>query len=648
MAAHHHRRLKVLSAQVAIGAGQRRLSPSISTHGGATTADLVIRSARIIDGTGQRAAFVGDVAIKDGVIIQVGGAWPVDSAVEDLDAQGNVLAPGFIDIHTHFDPQICWDGRADPSLLHGVTTVVVGNCGLSLSPCADRHAADRIVGMFGRVEDIRRETFEVAVPFEKWFGRQGSFASFLQHIQPTLNINVAALVGHSAIRLAVMGRASQEREATQQEINAMAALVQDAMAAGAAGVSSSQADRDELGVLVPSAWSSVDERAQLAAAMSRRGLGQENTQRKGVWQEVPELVNVERQIQSIRELGQVSKYAGVMCSFQPLLTLPSDPARSDILGLLEELHASGSRVMAQATPRDFNMSCRLRETSMLLMGIPSWNDTMKITDDEQKLAKFSDPVHQQLLIDDMEKSLRTGSGSRDALGRDGRGAPQSTGIRTSDEDADGSGNTEGGDIHLASCIVGASSLSHPENQKYAGRELREIARTEGKKLGRVVLDISLREGLNAEFRLEGRMNSDKSAVATMLSHPLVQLGASDAGAHVTQFCGTGDTTFFLQRYVNEDQRFSLEAAIHQLTGALSESWGLRNRGLLVVGRAADLVLLDLGRLRNGEQEFVADVPGGARRFTRHAHGFQKVWVNGALVVENDAYTRPNPGCGQLV
>ena len=233
---------------------------------------------------------------------------------------------------------------------------------------------------------------------------------------------------------------------------------------------------------------------------------------------------------------------------------------------------------------------------MLLMGIPSWNEAMKLST-AQRLEAFADPAYASVLVEDMERSLRPGNAARDALGRDGRGAP-------SDSDAEqqhdgGSEPATAGDVHMASCVVG--SVTHQDNLKYVGRELREIASAEGKPVGQVLLEISLRDNLDAEFKLEGRMNSDKAAVARMVQHPLVQLGASDAGAHVTQFCGTGDTSFFLERYVKHDKSMTLEAGIHQLTGALSESWGMRNRGLLRPGRAADLCLFDLDRLENGEQ-----------------------------------------------
>ena len=162
------------------------------------------------------------------------------------------------------------------------------------------------------------------------------------------------------------------------------------------------------------------------------------------------------------------------------------------------------------------------------------------------------------------------------------------------------------------------------------------------------MDISLRDDLRSEFKLEGVLNADKRAVAEIVSHPLVHLGASDAGAHITQFCGTGDTTFFLTQYVLKDKSLSLEQAVHQLTGVLARDWGIRDRGLLREGMGADMNLIDVAKLVNEEQEYVDDMPGNAWRYTRQAKGFAAVWVNGTKVVEDDTYTPLNAGCGRVI
>ena len=187
--------------------------------------DIIIRGGTVVDGTGA-PSHIADVAITDGTIVEVAERI-VGEAHEEIDAHGKLVTPGFIDIHTHFDPQLCWDGLATPSLEHGVTTVFIGNCSLSLAPVRPG-AEGKLVNMFQVIEDIKKRTFDAAVPFS-W----ETFPEYLDFIRPTLGINVAALIGHSALRYYVMGAASQERTATDEEIAAMCQLVEEAMAAGA-------------------------------------------------------------------------------------------------------------------------------------------------------------------------------------------------------------------------------------------------------------------------------------------------------------------------------------------------------------------------------------------------------------------------------
>ena len=280
-----------------------------------STYDLIIRNGTIVDGTGAERR-TGDVAFKDGVIAAVGDVQ--GDAASEVDAGGKVIAPGFVDIHTHFDPQLCWDGFATPSMEHGITTVVIGNCSLSLAPIRGRQGADKIVSMFGVIEDIKKRTFDEAVPFS-W----ESFPEYLSHIRPGLGINVGALIGHSAIRLYVMGAASQERAANEEEIAQMCQLVEEAMAAGALGISSSYVDIDENGHPVPSQFADLNEKIALAKAMAKSG--------RGIWQIVPYFPDLQRELDNIRELGDISLAAGVPCSLQPVLSSPTSPLADEIM-----------------------------------------------------------------------------------------------------------------------------------------------------------------------------------------------------------------------------------------------------------------------------------------------------------------------------
>ena len=542
--------------------------------------DLLIKNGSVIDGTGS-ATKQADLGIKDGVIVSIGQVE--GDALETIDAKDLVVSPGFIDIHTHFDPQLCWDGHATPSIEHGITTVVTGNCSLSLAPIKGKEDADKIVSMFGVIEDIKKTTFDEAVPFS-W----QSFPEYLDHIRPKLGINVGALIGHSAIRLFVMGPESQEREATQEEISKMCDIVREAMQAGALGISSSYVDIDENGDPVPSRFAGFDEKVALAQAMGESG--------RGIWQVVPYFPDMKQQLDNIRELGDISLAANVPCSLQPVLSSPTSPNAEELIEALEKEQARGARVFGQTMPRCFDLNMRLSETSMLLYALPRWKKIMDLPR-EQRLEQFEQQKSE--LVNEM----------KDAKGMSG-----------------------------SIPFLKVGSVKSDENLRYQGQYLGAIAQEENKELGEVILDLSIRDNLDTEFQLQNVINADKQAVAKIVSHPLCHFGASDAGAHITQFCGTGDTSHLLQHYVRETNTFSLEEAIHKMTGELAVDWGLADRGTLEEGKAADIVIFNSETVSVGKEEFVDDFPGEARRYVRKSEGYDVVIVNGAIAYQDGRYT----------
>ena len=543
---------------------------------------LAIRNGLVVDGTGA-APERRDVFVRDGKI-----ASGVDSPERTIDASGRVVSPGFIDIHTHFDPQLCWDGLATPSLEHGVTTVVIGNCSLSLAPVKPEGTA-KLISMFQVIEDIKKPTFDAAVP---WCWE--TFPEYLDFIRGKLGVNVGALIGHSAVRAYVMGAASQERAATTQEIDAMCAIVEDAMAAGALGMSSSYLDMDEQMRPVPSRFAEIDEKLALAKAMSASG--------RGVWQVVPYIVDPAQLLDNIRELGDISLAAGIPCSLQPVLG-SGGRALDDQIQALTEQHERGARVYGQTMPRTFDMNMRLSETSMLLFGYPTWKSIMDLPVSE-RAAEFGDPAKRQALVEEM--------------------VPRENSIF-------GIGHMRVGDVKSG------------ENEQYQGRTVTEIAEAEGKRIGEVVLDLSLRDDLDTEFKLEGVVNADQEAVARLIDSPLCHFGASDAGAHITQFCGTGDTTYLLSHFVRESGTMTLECGVHRMTGEVARDWGILDRGTLEEGQAADIVIFDADRVAITKEEFVDDFPGEARRYVRRAEGFDRVLVNGEEVYGTEGYTSARPG-----
>ena len=549
-------------------------------------ASLLIRNARIVDGTGAPPRN-GDVSVVDGRIAAIGEGLGGEGEV--IDAAGRVLAPGFIDIHTHFDPQLCWDRLATPSLEHGVTTVVIGNCSLSLAPVR-AEGADKVVSMFGVIEDIKKRTFDAAVPFT-W----ESFPEYLDHIRDGLGINVGALMGHSALRYYVMGAESQERAASDDEIAEMCRILEEAMAAGCLGLSASYVDMDENMKPVPSRLADLREKIALAQAMAKSG--------RGVYQVVPYFPELSQQLDNIRELGEISRASGVMCSLQPILSSPQSPVAKESIEALEACRDSGARVFGQVMPRCFDLAMRLSETTMLLFVMPTWKATMDLPH-EERVARFGDPARRQAYVDEMNGMLAMGG---------------------------------------AIPFMKVGDVYSEANEAYRGRTLGEISEAEARSVPDVILDLSLADDLRTEFRLEGVMNADKESVATLIDHPLCHFGASDAGAHVTQFCGTGDTTHLLEHYVRESGRMTLERAVHRMTGEVAEAWGLRDRGTLEVGKAADLVLFDPDTVGLTGEEFVDDFPGEAHRYVRHATGYAAVIVNGEVVRRDGVYTEARAG-----
>jgi N-acyl-D-amino-acid deacylase len=548
-------------------------------------ADLAIRNATIVDGTGA-PAYHGDVAVSAGKIVAVGKF--TGKADKEINAGGHVLSPGFIDIHTHFDPQLCWDRLATPSLEHGVTTVVVGNCSLSLAP-VHAGASRKLIKMFGKIEDIKELTFDEGVPFT-W----ESFGQYLDFIRPGLGINVGAMVGHSALRYYVMGAESQERVATDAEIAQMCELLEEAMAAGAIGMSTSYVDIDENNRPVPSRLADMREKIALCKAMAKSG--------RGALQTVPYLVDPEEQLKNIEELGELSLASGVFCTIAPIVYSPAAPEfYKRNLEKLDEQRARGAKVFGQSMTRSFNINIRLSETSFLLYGLPSWNRIMQLPLTE-RIAEFGNLVARPKLVADADRRLAS---------------------------------------LLRAAIVG--EVYSKSNQEFTGRRLSEIAKSMGKPISEAMLEIAVADGLQTEFQINDFIHADKDIVAQMLDHPSIHIGASDAGAHVAQFCGAGDTTDLLARFVRQFGKLSLERAVHRITAEPADAWGIRNRGRIAIGAAADLTLFDAATIERGAEEFVNDFPGGGNRYIRHARGIDNVIVNGEVVVDAGHYTAARGG-----
>ena len=541
--------------------------------------DILIKNGQVVDGTGA-ARFAGDVAVKDGRIAAVG--QDLGEARQVIDAAGRVVAPGFIDPHTHFDVQLLWDGAARPAIEHGITSVVPGNCSLSLAPIK---AGDRkhVVGMFQQIEEMPPEAFTQA--FE-WTWED--FKGYRDAIEPTLAINVAPLVGHSVIRQWVMGAASQERAATADEIAAMQALLRESLQAGAVGLSTSFVDMDEKGRPVPSRFAQFEELDALCAVLGAFGR---------MLQIVPEFYDIDITIARIDQLAELSLKHNIPTTFSPVFDsayTPNTVPRT--LARVEEQFARGARVWPQMQTRPIDISFSLLRPSLFFARLPRWVRVLRQPLDE-RLAALRDPETSGKMVED--------------AGPDG-------GERMMGELV-----VRGGDAAPAAMI---------------GRSLGEIAKERGESCARALISISLENGLDVAFQAESRGHDQSDRIGPMLAHPLVHIGASDGGAHISSFATYGDTGYLFSEFVRKGGHLSLEQAVKKITLDTAEIWGLPNRGRIAEGWAADLVVFDEATIDRGPEVPVFDMPGDGMRYVRGAVGVDTVVVNGEVAYAAGQYT----------
>lgn len=543
------------------------------------TVDVLIRGATVVDGTGA-APVVADVAVHGGRVVAVGKLD--ERAGTEVDGRGQWLTPGFVDVHTHYDAQLLWDPLATPSVHHGVTTVVTGNCSLSMAPVG-RQGRDAVASLFEQIEDFPTGLLERAVSWG-W----EDFPSYLRVLQQRLGVNVAPLLGLSTLRQHVMGEAAWERVSTDEELARMCAAVRGAMAAGALGVSGSDLDVDDTLRPVPARVADARENLALAQAMMEGG--------RGVWQTAPMWPDPAAQLQQVAMLAELTRRTGCVGTFAKLFQLDAAPdVWRACLALLDHEGAHGARVFAQVPPRPIDLSLRLDGNSFLLLAMPTWKETMRLPL-AVRLQRFASPLRRKALL----KEAASLSGVWD---------------------------------HVV-----VERTFTPGNAACVGRRLTDVAAERGRSPAETLLDLSVADGLRTVFGIPRIGNGDDAAVATMVNHPWVLVGGSDAGAHLAQFCGAGDAVFFLETFVQKRGTLSVEAAVHHLTARPARALGLVERGVIAPGAHADLVLLDPATLHHGAQVEVADLPDGGRRLTRESTGITHVWVNGVLTVKHGMAT----------
>ena len=546
--------------------------------------DLVIRNGRVVDGSGL-PAYRADVAVKDGRIVRIGHV--AEDALRVVDAAGKVVAPGFIDPHTHFDAQLLWDGCAKPALSHGVTTIVPGNCSLSLAPLRAEHRM-KLVGMFNQIEEMPLKAFREGVVWD-W----ETFAEYIARIRKGLAINVAPLVGHSVLRLWVMGDAAMDRTATADEIAGMQAVLRECLDAGAAGLSTSYVDMDERLLPVPSRHADPSEVDALAAVLGEYGR---------MLQIVPEFYDADLTIARLDQLADLSIRHSIPTTFSPLFVNADNiEAVNRVMKRVDEQFDRGARVWPQVQTRPIDISFCFAVPSLLFIRFPGWYRIMRFGAHEEILAAFRDADNRAKLI--AEAAPLAGLWPRLVL----------------------------------------RHVKFDANRALVGKTLGEIAELRGVSPVDAMIDLSLEEDLDAHFLAAGMGHNDDAQVGRLLAHPRVHVGASDGGAHILSFSTYGDTGYLLGHFVRDVKAMTLEAAVKKVTSDTAAIWGIPERGLLQPGYVADIVVFDPETIDRSVEDFVGDVPGDGFRYVRASSGVDAVFVGGALAWSTDEGYQPAQG-----
>ena len=548
--------------------------------------DLKIVGGTVVDGSG-RPAYAGDVGIRDGRIAALGR---VDGAArETVDATGRAVAPGFVDVHTHYDAQVLWDPKLTISPWHGVTTVVMGNCGFGVAPT---RPADR-ARMMRTLEKVEGMSFQA---LEAGLGDDWGFESFPEYLDVVERggsaVNLGVLLGHTPLRTWRMGADAVSRAATDDEIRDMAALAAEAAEAGALGFATSHASTHHGygGNPVPSRLASLAEIGALTAAVASRGR--------------PLLQATIGKTLFLDEFAELAERHGVTVTWTALLSGLAGPGshRRHLARTAELMDGRGLNVVPQVSCRPLNFEFHFDEPFPFEMR-PLFQPTMK-TDRAGRAALYRDPAFRAAF-------------KADSAGQTGRNP-------------------------LAGWLERAVITVAPERPELAERPLAAVAAELGVDPIDFALDLSLATDLTARFRFPV-FNYDETEVAELLDDPHVVVALSDAGAHASQLCDACYATFLLGHWVREKRALSLERAVHMLTQRPAELFGIADRGLLAEGRPADVVVFDPATVGAGPVRRVYDLPAGADRLVADAFGIELVLVNGVPVRRDGADVATGPG-----
>ena len=562
------------------------------------TFDLLIRNGTLVDGSGM-PRYRADVGVRQGRIAEIGRIRsPAD---ETIDAEGMIVAPGFIDGHTHMDAQVAWDPAGTCSCWHGVTSVVMGNCGFALAPCKPE-AREWFAECLEAVEDIPKEAMVGGIDWS-W----ETFPEYLAAVESFPKaINYAAYIGHSALRMYAMGDRALDEEAGEDDLRRMADLVQEALRAGAVGLSSSRSTthiRPDGGP-VASRIGNWAEIAHLVHAMAELNAG--------IFQVGPDVSGGAAQRACFDELAKIA-----VSSRRPLMLGVLSTRQGDRPNPLEyqfewmdRVAAEGGRVLGQATTKSINAVFSLK-SYLPFDALPAWSDIRGLPVEEQQ-ARFRDPDTRAALVA-AEAGMQ----------------PRSTEFQG-----------------------GGAATTNPMKPDYANLfpmfdvnwdepSIAALAHSSGRHPVEVMLDL-MAENEDLVF-VQPLVNETPDEVRRMLKSPRSLATFSDSGAHVCQEMGSSLQTHLLSYWVRTKQAFTLEEAVRMLTFDNASAWDMHDRGLLRPGFAADIVVFDETTVRPCLPTVQRDLPGGARRLVQKADGIAATVVNGAVTLRNGEPTGAHPG-----
>jgi len=560
--------------------------------------DLLIKNGTVVDGSGA-PRYRGDVGVRDGRIVEVGRVGSV--AERTIDADGLIVAPGFVDGHTHMDAQVAWDPIGSCSCWHGVTTVIMGNCGFALAPCKPEER-EWFARCLTAVEDIPTESMTSGIDWT-W----ETFPEYLAHVERMPKaINYGAYIGHSALRMYVMGKRALDQTATPDDLRRMEAAVEEAIRAGAMGFSSSRSTTHVTpdNTPVPSRiadWTEVD---RLVGVMGRLG--------SGIFQVGPDISGGAAQRAFLARLKRVALESGRPVMFGTIASRQGEDPNpwTYQLDYLDECAAAGATVWGQSGTRSINAIFSLK-SYLPFDVLPAWRELRRLPLAEQK-ARLADPATRKVLVAE-EARMKP----RDNVFQGGGAA--TTDPRRPDYD----------------------NLYAMKDVEWNDPTVAELAAARGQHPVEVMIDLSLAN--DNQVYVQPIVNERPEQILGMLRHPRTLATFSDSGAHVCQEMGSSLQTHMLSYWVRAKGAFTLEQAVRKLAHDNAAAWSLADRGVLQPGYRADLVVFDAERVRPAMPTVEADLPGGARRLVQKAEGIAATVVNGEVTLEHGEPTGRRPG-----